>query len=107
MEENELLKICDICKKFKTKTLFYKYNYCKRCHIKKHIKHKLLEAQTANHFNLSMNELKKIMNIDFHDPTRNEIGEHRRYDEIVDYYTRIQSSVITEDIINNFLDETF
>jgi hypothetical protein len=45
------------------------------------------------------------MTSNMNDPTRNEIGEHERYDEIMVYYCGTQSSVITDNVINNFLDE--
>ena len=39
------------------------------------------------------------------DPTR-DAGEHERYDEVIMYFTGTQSStVITDNVINNFLDE--
>jgi len=105
MDNNELLRKCNKCKITKPKELFYKYRYCKRCHIKDYIKNHLLDARVANHFNLSMDELNNIMTSNMNDPTRNEIGEHERYDEIMVYYCGTQSSVITDDVINNFLDE--
>jgi len=105
MDNNELLRKCDKCKIIKPKELFYKYKYCKRCHIKDYIKTHLLDARVANHFNLSMEELNNIMTSNMNDPTRNGIGEHERYDEIMVYYCGTQSSVITDDVINNFLDE--
>ena len=100
---------CDKCKITKPKRLFYRYKYCNRCHIKDYIQGKLSDDKTANHFNLSIDELKNIMNteININDPSRNEIGEHHRYDEIIGYYIGIyrQSTIITDDVINNFLDE--
>lgn len=44
------------------------------------------------------------MTNDINDTTRNGIGEHDRYDEIMGYYMS-GSSIITNDIIDNFLDE--
>lgn len=107
MEENEPLRKCDICKIIKYKSLFYRYKFCKKCHIKSYIKNHLLEARVANHFNLSIDELKNIMTINTNVPTRNGIGEHDRYDEIMLYYVASNSNIITDDIINNFLDERF
>jgi hypothetical protein len=52
-----------------------------------------------------MDELKNIMTSNINDPTRNGIGEHERYNEIMVYYIGTQSSVITDNVINNFLDE--
>lgn len=51
-----------------------------------------------------MNELKNIMTINMNNSTRNEIGEHHRYDEVIGYIL-LNSNIITKDIINNFLDE--
>lgn len=104
MEENQILRKCDKCKITKEKHLFYRYKYCKRCHIKDYIIEKLLKAYTANHFNLSIDELKNIMNteININDPSRNEIGEHRRYDEIMIYYLNNQRIIsnITDTLVN-------
>jgi len=101
---NQLRK-CDSCKIIKSKDLFHIYKYCKRCHIKDYIKNNLLYARVANHFNLSIEEINNIMSINMNDPTRNELGEHERYDEIMNYYISTQSTVITDDVINNFLEE--
>ena len=101
---NQLRK-CDTCKIIKPKILFHIYKYCKSCHIKDYIKNHLLNARVANHFNLSIDELNNIMSINVNDPVRNEIGEHERYDEIMNYYIGTQSTVITDTVINNFLEE--
>jgi len=106
MDDNEPLRKCDRCKIIKPKRLFYRYKYCKRCHIKNYIKNHLLNAHVANHFNLSIDEFNNIMTIDMNDPTRNGIGEHERYDEIMTYYLSECSTIITDDVINDFLDET-
>ena len=107
MDESQLLRKCDKCKITKPKDLFYRYKYCKKCHIRDYIKNNLLEAYTANHFNLSIDELKNIMNteININDPTRNEIGEHHRYDEIMLYYVNNQRIIndITDNIINELV----
>ena len=105
MDTEDPLRKCDKCKITKPKSLFYKYKYCKRCHIKNYIKQHIQNARIANHFNLSMDEFNNIMTENMNDPTRNGIGEHERYDEIMIYYCRTQSSVITDEVINNFLDE--
>ena len=105
MDTDDSLRKCDTCKIRKPKSLFYKYKYCKRCHIKSYIKQHIQNAIIANHFNLSMDEFNNIMTSNMNDPTRNEIGEHERYDEIMIYYCGTQSSVITDNVINNFLDE--
>ena len=97
--DNEPLRKCDKCKITKPKKLFYRYKYCNRCHIKDYIRNHLQNARIANHLNISIDELNNII-----DPKRNEIGEHERYDEVMllIYNT---SSIINDDIINNFLDE--
>ena len=101
---NEPLRKCNKCKITKPKKLFYRYKYCNRCHIKAYICIHLQNARIANHLNISIDELNNILKIDCNDSTRNEIGEHERYDEVMllIYNTR---SIINDDIINNFLDE--
>jgi len=105
MNEIEPLRKCDTCKIIKPKSLFYRYKWCKKCHIKSYIKNYLLEARTANHFNLSIDELENIMTTNMNDPTRNIIGEHQRYNEIMCYYPAENSNIITDNIINDYLDE--
>jgi hypothetical protein len=110
MNNNEILRKCDTCKIIKPKRLFYRYKYCKRCHIKNYIINHLTNARIANHLNLSIDELNNILKIDMNDRTRNAKGEHQRYDEIIGYYTGnniYNSSIITNNIINIFLDELF
>jgi hypothetical protein len=105
-EEKELIIKCDKCKLSKPENLFYKYKYCKRCHIINYINIHLLNARVANHLNLSIDELNNILINDMNDPTRNEIGEHYRYDEVMLYMLNMPSSMsITENDINNFLDK--
>jgi hypothetical protein len=101
---NEPLRKCDKCKITKPKKLFYKYKYCNRCHIKNYIRLHLQNARIANHLNISIDELNNILKIDFNDSNKNEIGEHQRYDEVM-LLMYNSSSIITDDIINNFLDE--
>ena len=103
-DNNEPLRKCDKCKITKPKRLFYRYKYCNRCHIKDYIKNHLQNARIANHLNISIDELNNILKIDFNDTKRNEIGEHQRYDEIM-LLMYNNSSIINDDIINNFLDE--
>jgi hypothetical protein len=88
---NELLGKCDKCKITKPKKLFYRYKYCNRCHIKAYIRIHLKNAKIANHLNISIDEL-------------NGIEEHERYDEVM-LLIYNSSSIINDDIINNFLDE--
>jgi hypothetical protein len=106
--EEDPLRKCDKCKITKPKSLFYRYKYCKRCHIKNYIEQHILTARIANHLNLSINEINNIMKDDINDPTRNLIGEHERYDELMMYFTGYNmkaSTIINNDVIDNFLDE--
>lgn len=108
MDNNEPLRKCDTCKIIKPKRLFYRYKYCKRCHIKNYIKDLLLKARAANHLNLSIDEFNNIITNNMNDPTRDEIGEHHRYGELMYYYNRrLSSTIITDDVINGFLEEPF
>jgi len=89
MDTEDPLRKCDKCKITKHKSVFYRYKYCKKCHIKSYLN---------NHLNLSIDELNNIM----------KTVEHDRYDEIVMYFTghsMRDSSIITNEIIDNFLDE--
>jgi hypothetical protein len=108
MNGEDPVRKCDECKILKPKSLFHKYKYCKRCHIKSYIRNHLLLARIANRLNLSIKELNNILkNVD-NDPTRNALGEHERYDEVMLLMTGHNmptSTVITDDIINEFLDE--
>ncbi len=101
------LRKCDTCKITKPKSLFYRYKYCKRCHIKSYINQHLCNARAANHLNLSIDELNNIIKIDTNDSKRNPIGEHERYDEVIMYITGWikNSTIITNDTIENFLNE--
>ena len=96
---SEPLRKCDKCKITKPKNLFYRYKYCNRCHIKSYIRIHLQNARIANHLNISIDELNNII-----DPKRNGIVEHERYDEVM-LLIYNSSSIINDDIINNFLDE--
>lgn len=96
---NELLRKCDKCKITKPKKLFYRYKYCNKCHIKAYIRIHLQNARIANHLNISIDELNNIL-----DTKKNGIEEHERYDEVM-LLIYNSSSIITNDIINNFLDE--
>ena len=96
---SEPLRKCDKCKITKPKNLFYRYKYCNRCHIKSYIRIHLQNARIANHLNISIDELNNII-----DPKRNGIEEHERYDEVM-LLIYNSSSIINDDIINNFLDE--
>jgi hypothetical protein len=108
MDIEEPLRKCNECKVTKPKSLFYRYKYCKRCHIKNYIDNHLCNARIANHLNLSIDELNDIMKIHMNDPTRNLIGEHSRRYEIMSYFTghnMRDSTIITNDVIDTFLDE--
>jgi hypothetical protein len=103
------IRKCNTCKQYKPRNQFYRYRYCKRCHIISFIRNHLLEARVANHLNLSINELNNILTNNMNDPTRNEIGEHERYDEVMLLMTGHNlpsSTVITDDIISSYLDES-
>jgi hypothetical protein len=110
MDTDDPLRKCDKCKITKPKSLFYRDKYCKRCHIKDYIKEHILNARIANHLNLSIDEINNIMENrdDINDSTRNLIGEHERYDDVIMYFTghnMRDSTIITNDVIDNFLDE--
>ena len=110
MDTDDPLRKCDKCKITKPKSLFYRDKYCKRCHIKDYIKEHILNARIANHLNLSIDEINNIMKNrdDINDSTRNLIGEHERYDDVIMYFTghnMRDSTIITNDVIDNFLDE--
>lgn len=107
---NDPLRKCDTCKITKPKSLFYRYKYCKRCHIKDYLIQHICNARVANHLNLSIDELNNIIKIeiDINDHARDEIGEHNRYGEVMFYLNRkYMSNIITNDNIDNFLDENF
>ena len=70
MDTEDPLRKCDKCKITKPKSLFYKYRYCNRCHIKDYIKNHLLNARVANHLNLSIGKLNNIITDNMDDPTR-------------------------------------
>lgn len=114
MEETEELIKCERCKNIKPKELInIRSLSCNRCITKEYLKNYLLHARIANYFKLSIDELNNIMTRDMKDPTRDELGKHERYDEISEYYIGAQSyittddinSVITDEVIDNFLDE--
>ncbi len=107
MNTDEPIRKCDKCKITKFKSLFYRYKYCKRCHIKNYIKEHILNARIANHLNLSIDELNNIMQNNINNSSIDDF-EHKRYDEIIMYFTghnMRDSTIITNDIINNYLDE--
>jgi hypothetical protein len=108
MNVEDPIRKCDKCKESKPRSLFYKNQCCKRCHIKSYISCHILTARVANRLNLSIDEINNILDINSEDPTRNGIGEHERYDEVMLFMTghnMPSSTVITDNIINNFLDE--
>jgi hypothetical protein len=108
MDTDDPLRKCDKCSITKPKSLFYRYKYCKKCHIKDYIKQHLLNARIANHLNLSIDEINNILENrdDINDSTRNFLGEHERYDEVIMYFTEVpDSTIITDDVIDNFLNE--
>jgi len=98
MNQEYPIRKCDKCKLFKQKSLFYRYKYCKRCYIKDYIKNNLLNARIANHLNLSIDELNDI----------SSDTDHARYDEVMLLmcgWNMSTSTIITDNVINNFLDE--
>ena len=106
--EGDPMRKCYTCEVFKPRSLFYKYRYCKKCHITSHINSHLLNARVANHLNLSIDELNNILINTDNDPSRNGLGEHERYDEVMLLMTGHNlppSTVITSDIIRSYLDE--
>jgi hypothetical protein len=108
MNTEDPLRKCDKCKITKPKSLFYRYKYCKRCHIKNYIEQHILTARIANHLNLSIDEINNITEIRYGDSTRNLIGEHERYDEVMLLmcgWNMSTSTIITDNVINNFLDD--
>ena len=109
MNEEDLIRKCDKCKVSKPKSMFYRYKYCKKCHIKDYMNYHILNARTANRLNLSMGELNNILKnepfrtADNTDPTRNEIGEHERYAEVMLLMTdqnMSSSRVLTDNILD-------
>ena len=104
MNEEELIRKCDKCKVSKPKNMFYRYKYCKKCHIKDYMNYHILNGRVANRLNLSMDELNNILKNDMNDPTRNEIGEHERYDEVMLLMTDLNMSS-SRVVIDNMLDE--
>jgi hypothetical protein len=108
MNTEDPLRKCDKCNVTKPRSLFYRYKYCKRCHIKSYIEEHILTARIANHLNLSIDEINNIMENrnDRNDTTRNLLGEHERYDDVISLLlNNMHSTIITNDVIENFLDE--
>lgn len=104
MNEEDLIIKCDKCKVSKPKSMFYRYKYCKKCHIKDYMNYHILNGRVANRLNLSMDELNNILKNDNTDPTRNEIGEHERYDEVMLLFTDLNMSSFRV-LTDNMLDE--
>jgi len=88
MNELEVVRICDKCKIIKPINLFYKYKYCKKCHIIDYINIHLSNARIANHLNLSIDEFNNIINTNH-----------------IQNYNINSSSIINNNIINDYLDE--
>jgi hypothetical protein len=106
--EDESIKECEQCKIVKSKSLFFNNKFCKRCHIKDYLEYHLVKSRIANYLNLSINEIDNILKIDYNDPDRNGLGEHYRYSEVMLLLTgwsMLPSTVITDEVINKFLDE--
>jgi hypothetical protein len=99
MNGEDPVKKCDGCKILKPKSAFNRSKQCKRCHNKNYIGYHLLMARLANRLNVSIKELNNILN---------GLGEHERYDEamlLMTGHNMPKSTKITDDIINEFLDE--
>lgn len=79
-----------------------------KCDIKTYIKTHLFNARVANALNISIDELNNILKLNINDSTRNSIGEHYRYDEVMLLMLDLNfpsSNIITDEIIDKFLDE--
>ena len=68
MNVEDPIRKCDKCNESKPRSLFYKHQYCKRCHIKDHISHHILKARVANRLNLSIDEINNILENDSERP---------------------------------------
>ena len=97
---------CKDCKVYKDTSLFYKNYLCNRCKIIADIRDYLHYAKLANHFNTSIKEIHNILEIDMNDPSRNLIGEHERYDEVMLVYSSYSNSIFNNtEAISSYLDE--
>lgn len=66
----------------------------------------LLNAKLANHFNKSIQEIDNILTIDMNDPSRNGIGEHIYYHDVMIEFVKYSNSQFNNrEVITRFLDE--
>tara|TARA_B110000444_G_C18321167_1_gene358455 strand:+ start:119 stop:427 length:309 start_codon:yes stop_codon:yes gene_type:complete len=101
-----LEKRCTTCNIIKNKNLFHKYSLCKKCAIINDVGQYLLFAKLANHFNKSIEEIDNILTIDDNDPSRNAIGEHIYYDDVMLELVKYSNSQFNNRAtITRFLDE--
>ena len=100
-------KKCKECKMIKNKTFFFKFSLCNKCKIVSDINLHLLYAKLANHFNTSIKEIENILEIDMDDPSRNDIGEHQKYDDVMLELVKYSNSQFNnKEAITRYLDET-
>jgi hypothetical protein len=97
---------CKECKVYKDTSLFFKNYLCNRCKIIADIGMYLTIAKLAYHFNTNIKEIDNILEIDMNDPSRNLIGEHRRYDDVMGAMVSICNSQFNNtETISNYLKE--
>lgn len=67
MKEYEIMFKCKSCKNNKNLSEYHKkpnnnnhYNICKDCNVKNTIKRYIIDKKTANHFNMTLDELKEL-----------------------------------------------
>ena len=97
---------CKECKVYKDTSLFYKNYLCNRCKIIADIGNYLSMAKLAYHFNTNIKEIDNILEIDMNDPSRNLIGEHRRYDDVMGAFVSMNNSQFNNrEAISNYLKE--
>lgn len=97
---------CKECKVYKDTSLFFKNYLCNRCKIIADIGMYLTMAKLAYHFNTNIKEIDNILESDMNDLSRNLIGEHRRYDDVMDAMVSICNSQFNNrEAISNYLKE--
>ena len=105
-----MLRRCDHCKLTKSRDQFFRYKCCKKCHIKHYINLQLLYVRIANHFNVSISELKNMLQNDFQISYSYSMDDRQKYEQLVNLFKDLsmrQSTVITETTIEHFLNEDF
>ena len=99
-------KRCSTCNIVKNNMLFHKNSLCKKCKFVGDVSKYLLNVKLANYFNKSIEEIENILTIDMNDPSRNEIGEHSNYDEVMLELVKYSNSLFNNtETITRFLDE--